>query len=140
VIRIPICEGLFTWPEQPPRLIAARCTACDTVTFPAQQGCPRCTGRETVEHLLPTVGTLWSWTVQRFRPKHPYVGPDVFEPYGVGYVEFVGECIVEARLTTTDPSRLVIGTPMRLTLLDVAEGADGGILTTYAFAPEASAA
>ena len=60
------------------------------------------------ERLLARRGTLWTWTVQRFRPKSPpYAGrPEEFEPYGVGYVELPGEVRVEARLTESTPSEL----------------------------------
>ena len=49
------------------------------------------------------------------------MGPEEFEPYGVGYVELPGEVRVEARLTESDPARLRIGMPMELTL--IADGA-----------------
>ena len=37
--RIPIAEGLYTWPSDEPQLIASRCKACGEVAFPAQSGC-----------------------------------------------------------------------------------------------------
>jgi uncharacterized OB-fold protein len=65
---------------------------------------------------LGTEGTLWSFTVQRFRPKSPpYAGPEDFEPYAVGYVELPGEVIVESRLVGIPFDRLVIGLPVTLT-------------------------
>lgn len=130
----PIAEGLFTaGPE--PRLVAGRCGDCDAVTFPQQAGCPRCTGRTVARHELPPEGRLWTWTIQRFEPKPPYRGPDVFQPYGVGYVEFPGECIVETRLTTADGSLLEVGAPMRMTLVEVYRDASDTAVTTYAFEP-----
>ena len=105
-----------------PVLLGSACRACGTVTFPRQGSCPRCTSTDVGEHRLARRGTLWSWTIQRFRPKSPpYVGPEEFEPYGVGYVELPGEVRVEARLTESDPERLRIGMAMELTL--IAEGA-----------------
>ena len=105
-----------------PVLIGSACRACGTVTFPRQASCPRCTSTDVAVHHLARKGTLWSWTVQRFRPKSPpYTGPEAFEPYGVGYVELPGEVRVEARLTESDPARLRIGMPMELTL--IADGA-----------------
>jgi uncharacterized OB-fold protein len=110
-----------------PILIGSACRRCGTVTFPRQAGCPRCTSTDVGEHPLARQGTLWSWTIQRFRPKSPpYTGPEAFEPYGVGYVELPGEVRVEARLTESDPARLRIGMAMELTLL---EG------TAFAFKP-----
>ena len=64
------------------------------IVFPLPKGDPGCE-----EIALPREGTLWSWTVQRFRPKSPpYAGPDAFEPYAVGYVD-LGSVIVESRLS-----------------------------------------
>ncbi|WP_139980312.1 Zn-ribbon domain-containing OB-fold protein [Nocardioides litoris] len=130
----PIADGVFT--DAPvPRLLAGRCEACEVVTFPRQGGCPRCTRRSVVDHWLPPAGVLWSWTIQRFAPKAPYRGPAEFVPYGVGYVELPGECIVEGRLTTADPDELWIGRPMELTLVVNHVDGDGADVMTYAFAP-----
>ena len=130
----PIAAGLFTWPAEEPQLIGSRCRDCSVVTFPAQPSCPACTSVAVEERLLGRTGTLYTWTVQGFRPKPPYAGPEEFEPYGVGYVELPGEVRVEARLTTADPDRLRIGMLMELVIVPF-----GGHLT-YAFAPVDGAA
>jgi len=69
------------------------------------------------ERLLERTGTLYTWTVQGFRPKPPYAGPEGFEPYGVGYVELPGEVRVEARLTVADPDGLWKRTATKLFLI-----------------------
>ena len=102
-----------------PVLLGSECRKCGTVSFPRQTACPRCTSTDVTERRLARRGTLWSWTIQRFRPKSPpYTGPEEFEPYGVGYVELPGEVRVEARLTESDPSKLEIGMEMELTLIE----------------------
>lgn len=119
----------------PPRLAGTRCAGCGTVTFPAQDGCPRCAGPEMVPVELPDHGALWTWTVQSFEPKLPYRVPATgFEPFGVGYVD-LGDLIVESRLVG-DPAELEIGMPMRLTLLPLWQNEDGSPVVTYAFTPE----
>src|SRR3954452_763170 len=115
--QVPVAEGLFTWPSDEPRLIGSRCAACNTATFPKQASCPKCTGRDVEDELLPAEGTLWTWTVQGFRPKSPYARPEAFEPYRVGYVELPGATMVEGRLTESDPERLSIGDRMRLVVV-----------------------
>jgi uncharacterized OB-fold protein len=101
-----------------PVLVGSECRRCGTVSFPRQGTCPRCTSTDVEERRLARRGTLWSWTIQRFRPKSPpYTGPEEFEPYGVGYVELPGEVRVETRLTESDPSKLEIGMEMELTLI-----------------------
>jgi uncharacterized OB-fold protein len=114
-----------------PRLVAERCVECGTYTFPLRGRCPTC-GGDVERELLPSRGTLWTWTTQGFEPKPPYVGEGdgEFVPYGVGYVEFVGYLRVEGRLTEADPERLRIGMPMRVVAVN------RGDRVTYAFAPE----
>jgi uncharacterized OB-fold protein len=129
---LPIDERLFTWPSDEPRLIGGRCCDCGAVAFPRQPSCARCTSERVDEHLLARVGTLWSWTVQRFEPKAPYIGAPPFEPYGVGYVELDGEVIVESRLTTADPGELEIGQPMELAIVPFATRT-GEDVVTFAF-------
>jgi uncharacterized OB-fold protein len=127
----PVAEGLFTQPPEPLRLIGSRCRRCGAIAFPRQRSCPRCTCVEVEDHLLASRGSLWTWTIQCFAPKPPYLPPDGdFEPYAVGYVELPDELRVEARLTEIDPGELRIDMPMELTLLEIPGGR-----VTYAFRP-----
>jgi uncharacterized OB-fold protein len=119
-----------------PRLLASRCTDCRAVTFPAQRSCPRCTGQDVQRHALADHGTLWTYTVQNFRPKTPYLGADgAFQPYGVGYVDLGGEVLVEGRLVVDDLAVLRIGLPVQLVLEPFHRGPDGEDVLTFAFAP-----
>jgi uncharacterized OB-fold protein len=128
-----LAEGLFE-PGPPPRLIGGRRHADGAIVFPMPGGA------EADLHdpiSLSREGALWSFTVQRFRPKTPpYAGADeaTFKPYAVGYVELAGQVIVEARLSTADPLALTIGEPMRL-VLEPFTTADRGEVLSYAFAP-----
>lgn len=127
----PIADNLFTWPADEPRLIGGICADCAAVAFPRPPSCSRCTSDRIDEHFLARTGTLWSWTVQRFAPKEPFIGSGPFEPYGVGYVELGGEVIVESRLTTADPDQLEIGQTMELVIVPFER------TLTFAFAPAA---
>ncbi|GGC16932.1 hypothetical protein GCM10011371_00470 [Novosphingobium marinum] len=102
----PIAEGLFTQ-ENPPRLIGGRDRETGRIVFP----CPENDRFEPVP--LKRDGTLWSYTIQRFRPKSPpYAGPEAFKPFPVAYVELPGETIVEARLANVDFDSIEIGMPL----------------------------
>lgn len=87
--------------------------------------------------LLSPSGTLWSWTVQRFRPKSPpYMGPegDEFRPYLVGYVEFPEGIIVEGRIdAVVDVDEFRIGMPMHTTVIPLFTDADGETIHIYSF-------
>jgi uncharacterized protein len=131
----PVAPDLIAGSAAAPVLIGSECRRCGTVTFPRQGACPRCTSTDVGERRLARRGTLWTWTVQRFRPKSPpYAADDAeeFVPYAVGYVELPGEVRVEARLTESDPARLRIGMEMELTLIP-APGREGAV--TFAFRP-----
>ncbi|HEX2795228.1 MAG TPA: OB-fold domain-containing protein [Croceicoccus sp.] len=104
-----IAEGLFT-NEASPRLIGGRNRETGRIVFP----CPANDRFEPVP--LSRTGTLWSYTIQRFRPKSPpYKGPEAFTPFPVAYVELPGETIVEARLVDVDSDDIEIGMPLEFT-------------------------
>jgi uncharacterized OB-fold protein len=134
--RIPVAEGVFTWPADTPHLIGSRCAPCRIVTFPVQDSCPRCASTDMAKQLLARRGRLWAWTTQEFPPPSPpYAGPtgDAFVPYGVGYVELGDEVKVETRLTQTDGLR--IGMEMELVLVPFRTDRDGNDVVTFAFRP-----
>ena len=131
---LPVADGLITGTSAEPRLIGSECRSCGTVTFPKQTSGAKCTSQDVMERLLAREGKLWSWTIQCFPPKSPpYAGErEPFEPYGVGYIELLGEVRVEALLTVNDPEQLQIDMPMELTLVP-APGSSGAM--TFAFRP-----
>ncbi len=125
----PIAEGLFT-ETTPPHLIGGRHRGSGRLVF------PRPDGEQYEPVVLGNRGTVWSFTIQRFRPKSPpYAGPAEFFPYAMAYVELPGELIVESRLTNVAFDAISIGMSVELTLvpLDPAAG-DAGVLI-HAFQP-----
>jgi uncharacterized OB-fold protein len=132
----PIAEGLFEVVGDVPHLIGGRRKTDGRMVFPLPTG-PEGQNYEAVR--LSPDGRLWSFTVQRFRPKSPpYAGADdeaSFQPYALGYVELPGEVIVESRIETDDFATLKIGAPMRLKLVPFRKV--GGDVLAYAFEPVA---
>ena len=128
----PIAEGLFEMVDGAPRLVGGRRKSDGRMVFPNPTG-PESRNYDPVR--LSPEGRLWSFTVQRFRPKSPpYAGADdeaSFRPYALGYVELPGEVIVESRIEAADFAALQVGAPMRLKLIPFRKP-DGEVLT-YAF-------
>jgi len=107
-----IAQGLFT-DETPPRLIGGRDRETGRIVFP----CPP--SDRFAAYPLRRDGTIWSYTIQRFRPKSPpYRGPEAFAPFAVAYVQLDGEVIVESRLVHVPLDAIEIG--MRVELTQVA--------------------
>jgi len=136
--RVPVAEGIFTWPSEDPQLIGSQCGACGIVTFPTQDSCPRCASTAMEAHSLPRRGRLWAWTTQEFPPPSPpYAGPtgEDFTPYAVGYVQLGDEVRVESRLVAEDG--LKIGMDMELVLVPFHTNEAGNEIITFAFRPVA---
>lgn len=130
-MTVPLDLRLFSSLD-PLRLAGSECTDCRTTTFPVQADCPRCARRTMTDVELPDQGTLWTWTVQAFEPKPPYVPPaGGFQPFPVGYVD-LGRVMVETRLDAA-PGDLRVGMRLRLLPLDVLVST--GTRLGYAFAP-----
>lgn len=128
-----IAPGLFT-EELPPRLVGGRDRATGRIVFP----CPDGGNYDAVP--LSGEGRLWSYTVQRFRPKSPpYAGPEAFTPWVVAYVELPGEVIVEARLVGVAFEDIEIGMAVKFSPVALdPDAADPVMIPAYAPAGEAA--
>ena len=130
-----VADNLFRGEGSGARLLAGRRRADGRLRFPFPSGADQ-DDYELIE--LSPQGALWSYTVQRFRPKTPFNGDGddrSFTPYGVGYVELPGELIVEARLIADDLTSLKIGEQMRITTEAYRTDEGGEPVLTYAFTP-----
>lgn len=130
-----VADGLIAETPNGVSLVGGRSKATGKFVFPL----PERFEQEGIEPLhLKRSGTLWSYTVQRFPPKEPFIGernPATFEPYAVGYIELEGEIIVESRIATDTFEALKVGMPMELTVIEFARSPDGEPIHTFAFQP-----
>jgi uncharacterized OB-fold protein len=116
---------------EPLRLAGSRCSVCETVVFPVQDGCPKCSHRPTDTVALAESGVVWSWTVQQFAPKPPFRPADgAWSPLALGYVD-LGDVIVEGWLVPADRP-WAIGDAVRVVPVP-AFTAETGVVHTYAF-------
>jgi uncharacterized OB-fold protein len=136
-----LAPDISTWPDENPRLVGSRCSACGATTFPVQQWCPRCSGAQMTVLPLPRHGTLVAWTTQGFPPGAPYAGPagEDFVPFGVGLVQLgpADDAVirVEGRLTENDPAKLQFGQRVELTMVPLTTDDEGDEIMTFAFRP-----
>ena len=130
-----IADGLIVGEGLAARLLGGCRRSDGKFVFPFPKG-PEADLFEPVA--LADTGALWSYTVQRFRPKSPYTGPGddrSFAPYAVGYIELPGQLIVESRIEIDDFDKLKIGMPMTFTLQTFRTDESGSDVLTYAFRP-----
>jgi uncharacterized OB-fold protein len=131
----PMADNVFTLDADGPHLIGGRRKSDGRVVFPIPCGVE---AQKYEPMKLSPEGTLWSFTVQRFRPKSPpYAGADdekSFQPFAIGYVELPGQVIVETRIAVDTFARLKIGMPMRLAVVPFVR-ADGQTVSSYVFRP-----
>ena len=136
--RVPVAEGLFTWPSDTPALLGSRCGNCGIATFPVADSCLACCTQDMQLEELPGCGTLWTWTVQQFMPKTPYNSGETmetFKPYGVGYLELPGGVRVEGRLTENNPEKLTIGMEMEVVFETFRTDENGDEIVSFFFKP-----
>jgi uncharacterized OB-fold protein len=133
--KVPIVEGLFTWPSDKPRLIGSKCPVCGSVQFPRSSVCnnPDCDHSSAPDEIyLSTEGTLYSYTVHAYDLRSPF---DYHKaPYAIGAVELPEGIIVVARLKETDKEKLKIGMKMKLIVDKLYEDEENEYLT-YFFEP-----
>ena len=90
------------------RLRGSKCAKCGEVALGQASSCPNCGSGEVADIALSTHGELWSFTIIHHRPPGDYLGPAVFEPFGLGLVELAEGIRVLAPICG-DVSKLRIG-------------------------------
>ncbi|MGH7896301.1 MAG: Zn-ribbon domain-containing OB-fold protein [Candidatus Binatia bacterium] len=114
-----------------PRLLAARCVACDRLQFPAAASCPYCGEDGSRETAVGPDARLFLFTAIT-SPPPGYRGP---LPYGFGIVELPEGLRVVTRLTESDVTRLHVDQAMRLVVEPLFSDEDGTPVLSFAFGP-----
>lgn len=138
--RLPAlgAEGWFT-EEGEAALIASRCKACGTLSFPPRGGyCPNpaCSGQEFEATRLAPTGAVWSYTRIDFQPPPPYISrDDPFRPFVLLAVE-VDDCgiVVLGQAVPGTKSDWSVGTRVRL-VVDTLYSEEGTDYIMWKWAP-----
>ncbi len=138
---VPVVQGLFTGQGEGTRLLASRCRGCGSVYFPRALSCrhPRCADKQLQDTELGPQGTLYSVTVQAYRPP-PLFAMDDWAPYALGLVELPEGLRLMAMLTGRAPHDWRIGEAVILTTEPLLRDGAGIAVLTYKFRPAETAA
>jgi len=130
--KVPVIEGLFTWPSDDPRIIVSRCKKCRTVSFPKAPFCenPDCEKvRENIEEIeLSKRGTLYSYTHQIYPPPLPF-RYEPAEPYPIGMVDFPEGIRIWGIIVKMEKENLEIGMEVETTVGKLYEDEENEYIT-----------
>ena len=134
--RVPVADGLFRWTDDDAALVGSRCAGCGAHYFPTSLSCrnPTCDDKSVAEVLLGRHGTVYSYTVQVYRPPALF-RMEPFAPYAIGLVELAEGLRVMGKLTGCAPEEIRIGMPVALTVEALYTDEGGREVLTYAYAP-----
>jgi len=137
VKKVPVVEGLFTWPSDEPQLIGTKCTSCGNYFFPKKMACsnPDCKEKKVEDTLLSRRGKLYSYTIQYYPPPPPFKYTEPFMPYGIGLIELPEGVRLPAMLTISDPADIKIGMDVEMVVEKQYEDEEGNEVVTYKFKP-----
>lgn len=138
---IPVAEGLFQGSGSATRLIGTRCASCGAHYFPKALSCrnPDCRDKRVEDALLGPRGTLYSYTLQAYRPP-PLFRAEPWAPYLIGLVELPEGLRVMGMLTGCTVDDVRIGMAVELTSEALYRDDDGCEVATYKFRPAREAA
>lgn len=130
---LAVAEGLFTIEGGQTRLIGTRCHSCDATYFPQTISCrnPGCSEKHIEACQLSPTGTLYSWTLQHYRPPAPF-RMDEWKPYLIGLVDLPEGLRVLGMLDLGE-AEAVIGLALRLDHIPLYLDDKGMMRSTYCF-------
>lgn len=130
--RVPVAAGLFEGDGESARLLASRCAGCGSHYFPRALSCrnPACRDKRLEDTTLSPQGTLYSYTLQCYRPPALFRMDD-WKPYAVGLVELPEGIRIMGMVSGLMPGPLSIGQPVRLSIDALYRDEQGREVTTY---------
>ena len=134
--QAPVAEGLFQGSGAAARLIGTRCASCGAHYFPKSLSCrnPQCRDKKLEDVLFGNRGTLYSYTVQAYRPPALFRMDD-WAPYAIALVELPEGLRVMGMLTGCRNDEIRIGMDVELTVEPLYRDEEGREVLTYKYKP-----
>lgn len=136
--RVAIREGFFSdfsGELKDVRLIGSGCKSCGARMFGRRETCERC-GRDVLEDIVfSKKGKIYTYTIARYRPLPPYVGPDPHIPFPVAWVELPEGVRILSKITDSDIDAINIGMDVELVISKLYVDEAGNDVITYSFKP-----
>lgn len=133
---VPVAAGLFEQDGESVHLLGSLCRGCGRQYFPRTPDCrnPACVRKELDPIRLPRRGTLYSYTVQAYRPPAPFRRDD-WAPYAIGLVDLPGGLRVMGIVGDCALDDIYIGMDLEVGACPLYHDASGHQVLTYRFSP-----
>lgn len=115
--------------EAAPALLGTRCVDCATLYYPQVVSCrnPECDGKQVVPARIVGRGSLYSFTIQRYRPPALFA-LEPWHPYALGLVD-VEDGLRVMGILDAPQDDIRIGMPLRLSTLVLNDDAGNAVVT-----------
>ena len=91
--RIPFSDGFLFGDLIHPqglRLAGSRCAECGIALWGVRRRCENCSSVQVIEEVFSPVGTVFTFTVQRYAPPKPHALQEPWKPRPVAWIDLVG--------------------------------------------------
>ena len=121
--------------EAAPALLGTRCGDCGSLYYPRVVSCrnPECDDKHVLLARITGRGTLYSFTIQRYRPPALFA-LEPWQPYALGLVD-VEDGLRIMGIVDAPTGDIRIGMPLRLSTLVLNDKAEDAVVT-YSFVPD----
>jgi uncharacterized OB-fold protein len=139
VKKVPLEAGFFTLSEsdgQSPQLLGSKCNKCGEVFFPRRHVCAKCLHRKTIDMLLSSTGTIYSYTYVHFplMNNKERGGKREVKGYGVGQIDLPEGPRVQSILMG-GPNNFRIGMRVTMELETLKQNKEGNVVVIFRVRP-----
>jgi hypothetical protein len=118
------------------RLAGSRCGECGIALWGVRRRCENCSSEKVAEEAFERLGSVHTYTIQRFAPPKPHALSEPWEPRPVAWVDLDGRGPRVLAPVRCAPEAMAIGMRVRLTCGVGFVDAQGREVITYEFVSE----
>jgi uncharacterized OB-fold protein len=117
------------------RLVGSRCADCGVALLRRRRRCENCASKNVADEVFARAGSIYSYTVQRYRPPGDPIGPDPWEPRPLAWIDIADDGPRVLGIVEADVDALAIDLPVELVAMPGWRDPDGSPAVGYAFRP-----
>ena len=117
------------------RMVGSRCGDCGVALLRRRHRCENCASKNVADEVFSLDGSIYTFTVQRFRPPGDSIGPDPWVPRPLAWIDLADDGPRVLGIVEADVDELTIGLPVRLVAMPGWRDDDGNPAVGYAFRP-----